>query len=77
MITLKKVLQSPKAPGVSFIFSSNIKRLSIEFEELSKSLALSVRLSAQSELYTFLAIRLHLSDLCVVRLVNIKALDTR
>lgn len=69
-MTQKKVLQSLKAPGVGFIFSSDIKRLSIEFEKLSKSLALSVRLSAQSELYTFFAIHVHHSNLCVIHVLS-------
>lgn len=51
------------------MFSSGVKRLSTEFEKLSKSLVLSVRLPVHSEINIYLAIHMHLSNLCVVRLL--------
>lgn len=65
----KQILQSLKIPGVGFIFSSGAKILSTEFEKLSKSMVLSVRLPIHSELYICLAIHLHLSNLFVMCLL--------
>lgn len=51
------------------MFSSGVGRLNTEFEKLSSSLVLSVRLSIYSELNICLAIHLHLSNLCVMHLL--------
>lgn len=51
------------------MFSSGVKRLITEFEKLSESLILTIRLPVHSEINIYLAIHLHLSNLCVVRLL--------
>lgn len=68
-MTLNKSSSVSKIPGVGFMFSSGVKRLSTAFEKLPKSLILSVTFPIHSELNICLVIHLHLSNLCVMHLL--------